>query len=198
MADEPGIDKYAEWYESLNELEQGALLTNVLVFEETDPPLEGEISPASGDDEGTDVDTPFVSAREANVIVLTQSCDIRKPAQQRILVAEVQGYREITAEGGDRSNSYRRSAYREDLISGTAIAEFVIPPSSLLSLEWSIVNFREIYIIDRDRLRKNTDLVGLASPYREHLGQAFARFMMRVGLPQPLHEFKDFKPWSES
>jgi hypothetical protein len=59
--------------------------------------------------------------------------------------------------------------------------------------DYLIVNFRELHIVLRDRVRSAEGYVCLASPYREHLSQAFATFMMRVGLPTPpLHEFEKY------
>ena len=60
-----------------------------------------------------------------------------------------------------------------------------------LDTELRIVDFREIYTIPRVVLesllvRRNSQRLRLNPPYREHLSQAFARFFMRVGLPQPI------------
>jgi hypothetical protein len=120
MADDAGTDaerpedKYLKWYGPLDELSQGAVLTDVIVFEETVPPTadisdffdEDTLEAPANDNHMSDDYVPYVAARSVNVIVLTQSCDIPKPAQQRILVAEVQSCRDITAHGGERSDSY--------------------------------------------------------------------------------------------
>ena len=49
--------------------------------------------------------------------------------------------------------------------------------------------------MNRSRVTSPDSFVGLDSPYREHLGQAFARFMMRVGLPTGIGDdfIKDFQ-----
>ena len=74
------------------------------------------------------------------------------------------------------------------------MSEFLLPPSPGVLDDWSVVNFRELYTVDRDQLKSSADsFAGLASPYREHLGQAFARFMMRVGLPTGLFDFKQYQ-----
>lgn len=60
-----------------------------------------------------------------------------------------------------------------------------------LGTEVRIVNFHTVFTIPRDFLEallreRGRDRLRLSSPYREHLSQAFARFFMRVGLPQPV------------
>jgi hypothetical protein len=60
-----------------------------------------------------------------------------------------------------------------------------------LGTEVRIVNFHTIFTIPRDFLEsllreRGRNRLRLRSPYREHLSQAFARFFMRVGLPQPV------------
>lgn len=168
-------DKFACWYERTGELEQGTVLRGIRVFEES----------KDSTPEQLDVAVRFIDA-----IVLTQSCDIRKPAQTRLLVAEVRTYRDVAIERGGK---FRGKSYRKELVDGLAVAEFVVPPAEIAFDDWSIVNFRELYAIDRDGLLDAEHYVALASPYREHLGQAFARFMMRVGLPTGLDEFEHYQ-----
>jgi hypothetical protein len=184
MAIDPGTadaqdgeaDKYADWYEHTELLSQGTLLRGTRVFEESQKYEEGK--------------PPRIVSRSTDAIVLTQSCDIDKPAQNRLLVAEVQSYRRLAEEHG---KPISEKGYRKDLIAGRSLAEFLLPPAQGALDDWSVVNFRELYTLDRDRLKRSADtFVGLSSPYREHLGQAFARFMMRVGLPTGLFEFEKY------
>lgn len=60
-----------------------------------------------------------------------------------------------------------------------------------LSSDIRIVDFHEIFSVPRDFLETwlreiNTPRVTLLPPYREHLSQAFARYFMRVGLPNEI------------
>jgi hypothetical protein len=56
--------------------------------------------------------------------------------------------------------------------------------------DYLIVDFKNVYGIHRTTLEeiiKNMDKrIRLLPPYREHLSQAFARYFMRVGLPQDI------------
>jgi hypothetical protein len=173
--DSDEADKYACWFEHCDELVQGTVLQGARVFEESTESTQDE---------------PDVAVRFIDAVVLTQSCDIPKPAQTRLLVAEVRPYRDVATE---RGGTFRSKGYRKQLVDGLAIAEFVLPPAAGSFDDWSIINFRELYTVDRDRvLDVNGGFMALASPYREHLGQAFARFMMRVGLPTGLDEFEQY------
>jgi len=42
----------------------------------------------------------------------------------------------------------------------------------------------------RQRAARADDRLRLLPPYREHLSQAFARYFMRVGLPQDIRPFR--------
>ena len=60
-----------------------------------------------------------------------------------------------------------------------------IDPSNGID-DFLLVDFRNVYAIHIDFLTehiKNSQWVRLNSPYKEHLSQAFARYLMRVGLP---------------
>jgi hypothetical protein len=58
-----------------------------------------------------------------------------------------------------------------------------------LSTDVRVVDFHDLFTIPRAFLetllrRRGLPRLRLLPPYREHLSQAFARFFMRVGLPQ--------------
>lgn len=168
--------KYARWYERDAPLSQGSILRNTRVWEEL-PTSTEEVAKAA--------------PRRIEAIVLTQSCDIvNKKGQARLLVAEIQTYRSIAEQKG---GFFRGSQYRKELSDGITLAEFLLPPADGAIEDWSVVNFRELYTVNRSILSSEDDFVGLDSPYREHLGQAFARFMMRVGLPTVVDDFEKYK-----
>ncbi len=55
------------------------------------------------------------------------------------------------------------------------------------------MDFHDIFTLPREFLegflsRLSAPRLRLLPPYREHLSQAFARFFMRVGLPQSLEK----------
>ena len=60
-------------------------------------------------------------------------------------------------------------------------------------MPWSVIDFHQLAVVDRTMLKavakENGPRLRLQSPYREHVGQEFARYFMRVGLPVPAEGF---------
>ena len=56
--------------------------------------------------------------------------------------------------------------------------------------DYIVVDFRNVYGVEINNLKdiaeKQENRIRLLPPYREHLSQAFARYFMRVGLPQDI------------
>ena len=60
------------------------------------------------------------------------------------------------------------------------------------AIPWAIVNFHELFVLPKElvaALVKSTPSLRLVSPYKEHVAQAFALFLMRVGLPHDARAF---------
>lgn len=181
MAEEQEIaSKHALYYEQTPELLQGTVLRAIRLYEETE--------------ESTD-EVPEVLAQELDVVVLTQSCDIQKTSQRKLLVAEVQRYSDMVEER--KGTDSATAGYRKSLVRGNAVSDMLLPPCALLDIsDYLIVNFRELHTIFKHRVQPGAmGYVSLATPFREHLSQHYASFTMRVGLPTPpLTEFEKYKP----
>lgn len=133
-----------------------------------------------------------------DAIVVTQTCDLENAKIRNILLARVVSWSDLAAAQFAAGNTAVRSnAFRRNLIRGE------IPPLTLLHereahprLEWSIVDFRELHVVDRNRIDDLVSRPGqrrrlrLTSPYKEHFAQAFARFHMPVGLPHDAGTFE--------
>lgn len=143
-----------------------------------------------------DVELPRVSRDEgvwntsvavATAIVLTQSCDIPKTSQADILVALAIPWTDFLATAGDHAKT---TTYQNSLKQGLAVSEFLLPPmpDPLDERGFHVVSFRAIYSIPKELLLSHENVVTMQSPYREHLSQAFSRFIMRVGLPSTLNK----------
>jgi len=172
------------WYELVqgSELEQGDILCNYPVA------MVYIARSANG--------KPDVLVEQRDVVVLTQTCDILKESQASILVAQVVDYNVLCRISSPEVSGER---YRNKLIENTVIAMFLLPEHEIgLSFPWSIVSFRDLYVSPKDDARMFAQSLGprlrLRSPYKEHLSQSFARFMMRVGLPSTTHGFASYKP----
>jgi hypothetical protein len=172
------VSDYSDWYSDDHSLplEQGDLLDNFDIYQFQ--VVSGSLMP--------------VRVRSRRVVVMTQSCDIPKAAQATLLLAEVESYETVATTGTDPSR-YRSTAFRKSLAEGTAIGFFLLPPFG--ALNWSLVNFRALHVLPKDYVSEASSgesaVVRLASPYKEHLAQSFARYMMRVGLASTLSGFTD-------
>src|SRR5271157_131648 len=122
-------------------------------------------------------------------IILTQSCDLENRKVEDVLLAQVIAWRVLVRQELERNNQIvKKKEFRKALIDGNT------PGQALLHkhegephLDWSIVSFPRLYTIQKNFLEEFALQRGprlrLRSPYREHIAQAFTRFVMRVGLP---------------
>lgn len=154
-------------------LAQGLILSNLPVVELDE---EGEATEA-----------------EVTGIVLTQTCDIEWKDPARLLVALVNPYPALL---NSEEKSWRDSGHAKKLADGIVIPYFLLPPTPVTGDHWAVVSFLDTYHVSRVACRNSIDAgaVCLKSPYLEHFAQAYARFIMRVGLPQriPRQEFEDY------
>ncbi len=176
------------WFEVINQsvLEQGDLITDCKIFR----PVHAE----------SQKDDSVVTIAEEihDVIILTQTCDIENRNVEEVLVARVVTYGNLIAEFGGadirRSRTYRKTALDNVIPAYLLLQERTIPPI----LEWSLVDFHNLFTIPRSLLSEITsgkgDRLRLVPPYKEHLAQSFAKYMMRVALPATLDAFESFKP----
>ena len=79
--------------------------------------------------------------------------------------------------------------YFDDLRKGNQPNYHLLNQAAELGItDYLVVDFRNVFAVHIDFLKAHVetlnDRVRLLPPYREHLSQAFARFFMRVGLPQ--------------
>jgi hypothetical protein len=90
-----------------------------------------------------------------------------------------------------------------DVIKGRKAALHMLHECRLPGFERSyrLVNFQGVFALPIDFVRKQITVphLRLLPPYREQLAQNFARFFMRVGLPQdipPLAKNAAIRDWS--
>jgi hypothetical protein len=173
------------WYEVVqgSELEQGDILHNY--------PVTRVYTVRAADDK------PHVRVERRDVVILTQTCDVLKRTQASILVAETVDYETLCRESNDETVS--SEGYRKKLITNTVVAMFLLHKHEAdPRLAWSTVSFRNLHVCPTDDIRlfahDHGPRLRLRSPYKEHLSQSFARFMMRVGLPRTTHEFAEYRP----
>ena len=160
-------------------LAQGDLLPDCLV-----PSL---IAVASPDGEVSEVSQ--VSCR---LIVITQSCDLANGKAPFVALCPVN-----TLEEFEESNpSYKAKGKWEDVRRGRIEGLHLLAgyDDSLDNRKCLAVDFRQIISLPFQVAQNHADSLAprwrLQSPYLEHFSQAFARFFMRVGLPDAIAPFK--------
>lgn len=145
-----------------------------------------------------DEDVPITSA-EIDLIVLTQSCDLDSDKVDEVLLAAVREYSTMVAEDGDRNPAIKGQTWRTSVQRGEQPPYCLLPPHEAEPpMDWALIDYHHLFSLPKPYLEAFADSRGkrlrLKVPYREHVAQSFARYMMRVGLPTPLHAFDSRKP----
>jgi hypothetical protein len=139
-----------------------------------------------------------------DVIVMTQACDLEHRKVQNVVLCP---HLSLTAFRSswqrwmlNRNQSPSEKAWKSlcgDILAGYVWNQTMIEASTdeRLLMETRVVDFHEVFTLPRLFLegwlkQSGHQRLRLRPPYREHLSQAFARFFMRVGLPQPITLFK--------
>ena len=124
--------------------------------------------------------------REYDVIVVTQSCDLEKGKIETVLVCPV-----ISIDKFDQSKDNKEKIRRGfmpgyHMLNSCALDGFTSPIK--------IVSIRQVFGLPFDYIQNmashSRPRLRLLPPYREHLAQAFARFIMRIGLPNDIPPIK--------
>jgi hypothetical protein len=176
------------WYEVVegDELEQGD------IFEQC--PTFTIASPFSYEDyRAPDFDVKFKNW-EYDVIVMTQSCDLTKdhPKVEEVLLCALWDLEQLSL----KYNFVRQQKGKDEIRRGNMPGFHMLNASVLPGFERPIrvVGFQRVFSLPLVFLRGMAQARGrrlrLLPPYREHLGQAFARYFMRVGLPVDIPPFK--------
>lgn len=116
----------------------------------------------------------------ADVIIITQSCDLARDDCDQVLVCAYQS--------ADHFAKNQRLAMAKDRFVALHMIEAC--ESEEVNFGQQVIDFRTVYGLPKDFLLALTSARGmrprLLPPYREHLSQSFARYFMRVGLPRNL------------
>jgi hypothetical protein len=189
------------WYEAVDHsirLTQGDLIVDCpIVAWQPDPIL------LEGSKESEAL-TTAIRAIRADVVVMTQSCDLENEKVANVILCphfSLEEYREAWAtEMRAQGQNLTEKAWRrhcEDVREGFVwnLAMLNRGESGVLSTSHRIVDFHSIYTVpftflESILMQRLQPRLRLLPPYREHLSQAFARYFMRVGLPVAV-----FKTW---
>jgi len=148
-----------------------------------------------------------VVAKEADCIVMTQACDLEHNHVREVIlcpVYSVDSFRKLWDE--DQKEKGQNPTLRYWNRKLNEIREGKIWNLNLLNhrpedqeknqntIPYQIVDFHEIFSLPKsfmvEWMKQNPQpRMRLLPPYREHLSQAFARYFMRVGLPEDIPSF---------
>jgi hypothetical protein len=187
------------WFDVVGQdspLDQGDLILRcpILTWDQAKPVTVSK----AGDEE---ILKDHIASFRADVLVVTQACDLEHNKARNVVLCPHRPISEIRVAWEARmqqmgqapfAKAWRR--YCEDIADGYVWNQVFLNSfdSTVLSTELRLVDFHDLFTVPREflesllRQRQETRL-RLRPPYREHLSQAFARFFMRVGLPQPVN-----------
>ncbi|MBA2468629.1 MAG: hypothetical protein H0V37_04420 [Chloroflexia bacterium] len=121
-----------------------------------------------------------------DVIILTQSCDLVVDGIPSVLLCRVFDFVDAA---NDPTNTIKMNHFSE-MKKGRMPSYHLLKPCDLEghARRHMVVNFGQVFTSSFAQLNwvatSGSGRIRLLPPYREHLSQAFARFVMRVGLPQ--------------
>ncbi len=169
------------WYDLIdgNSIEQGDFIPQCPI-----------IIPPPALNTGLEID---VDVQLLNAIILSQSCDL---LNDKLVIALVCPYTPLrtwveTLPQERHSSGKARKNEIENLRKGVTLGYHLLNKDESKGLnDYQVVDFKNVYGIQvaalRDVALSTKERLRLLSPYKEHLSQAFARYFMRVGLPQDI------------
>lgn len=142
----------------------------------------------------------YADAFTEDVIVMTQACDLEHRKVQNIVLCphlSLSAFRVSWQRWMEsRNQAPSEKAWKSlcsDILAGYVWNQTMIDACADLRLpmETRVVDFHEVFTLPRTFIenwlqQSGNNRLRLRPPYREHLSQSFARFFMRVGLPQPI------------
>lgn len=137
-------------------------------------------------------DVPEIDIQLIDSIILSQSCDLANNNIEIVLVCAYYPLKTfIDLLPPDQSSSKKAITKTiENLRKGYLPGYHLLNKCEGHLEDYQVVDFHNVYGIQIDSLKnicnELDNRIRLLPPYREHLSQAFARYFMRVGLPQDL------------
>lgn len=169
------------WYKSLNgesDIQQGDFIPGCPV-----------VKPPSVINQNEEIE---IEVQLMDVIILSQSCDLSNKNVEFILVcpySEAPDFFKLLPPDQTKTPKAKRKIL-ENLRKGHLVAYHLLNKEEAVFDHYPVVDFKNVYSVNRSTLvgtiKNLKTRIRLLSPYREHLSQAFARYFMRVGLPQDI------------
>lgn len=169
------------WFESVindDGLNQGDLIFNCPIVMPPNDIREGE---------SVEIEIAIIDS-----IILSQSCDLVNKKIDNVLVCPFYSLKSFVDELSVEERNSKRAKKKiiENMKSGNLPGYHLLNKFEEIEAlcDYQVVDFRNVYSVNFTSLEKivakEKTRIKLLPPYREQLSQAFARFFMRVGLPQ--------------
>ena len=169
------------WYQiiqSSTELQQGDFIPECPILI---PPISFKVG-----------DEPEIEIKLIDSVILSQSCDLDNNNIEIVLVCPYYSLKSFIEALPVEQSSTKKAINRtiDNLRKGFLPGYHLLNKFDDHIEDYQVVDFRNVYGIQIDSLKticQSLDgRIRLLPPYREHLSQSFARYFMRVGLPQDI------------
>jgi hypothetical protein len=132
------------------------------------------------------------TVRNYNVVILSQSCDMKYKKIKLVLVCPFWPLEEYAKKYTHLKSDNSKEALRRGYNPGHhLLAKCEL--DGFRKDDYLVVEFKSVFSVPLDyiseKAKSQDKRLRLKSPFREHLSQAFARFFMRVGLPADIPKF---------
>jgi hypothetical protein len=130
--------------------------------------------------------------QEVDAVVMTQTCDLIPGREKVTEVLLCAAWSRSDLKSGHLATPRGLEDARRGNLPGYHLLAACDLPG--FARDVRVVDFRRVYSLPvpfvRQRAARSGDRLRLLPPYREHLSQGFARYFMRVGLPQDTPPFR--------
>lgn len=136
----------------------------------------------------------IIDIKEYDVVIISQSCDLEQNKLDIVLVCPYEPFSFVVSKLPKHEQSKRaKTSFYKQLKQGLQPNYHLLNKKEDFGIsEHLVVDFRNVYGVHleflKEHVKNSNDRIRLLPPYREHLSQAFARFFMRVGLPQSVDD----------
>jgi len=171
-----------KWYtkvESSNQIEQGDLIPDCPIVI---PPSKISVG-----------EEPEIEIKLIDSIILSQSCDLVNNKIEIVLVCPFYALKTFIENLPDEQKNNKKAINKhiDNLKKGHLPGYHLLNKDDDVDIsDYIVVDFKNVYGIQIQNIREIAEniktRIRLLPPYREHLSQSFARYFMRVGLPQDI------------
>lgn len=152
------------------------------------------VKPDINFDDPTWTDKVEYDIYEADVVVVTQACDLERNPVDTVLLVRIDDANEIQLpEPTKESPIVTRRSYMKSIYAGSKPNLHLIGnhPGPELEMNYQVVDFSSVFTLPYETLKRYQEKHGprlrLNIPHREYLSQRFGNFYSRIGLPNEDH-----------